>query len=150
MSSSLSLIGFSPAAHFLEATARQTRINSRRIFNLDSPLRDELGEISNLCRVANWDGHGALAVSQDTLMAVYCLLESFPIGYPPPSIGAEPDGQITLEWYKSPRKTLSVSVDSNGYLHYAALSGPNKLFGSMAFYNEMPQPLLRLISEVFR
>ena len=43
-------------------------------------------------------------------------LEVLPDGLPMPSPGAEPDGQLTLEWHKSAYQTLSVSVTADGDL----------------------------------
>ena len=64
---------------------------------------EELAGVWNECRNPDWDGFGALPVEQATLAAAYMLIESLPLGFPRPSIGAEPDGHITLEWRRSPR-----------------------------------------------
>jgi hypothetical protein len=71
------------------------------VFGLESVLREELATVWEECRNDNWDGHHAIAVSQDALRNAYTFLESLPIGHPAPSIGAEPDGHLTLEWYRS-------------------------------------------------
>lgn len=109
---------------------------------------EELWEVWNNCRRANWDGFKALPVEQDTYTAAYLLIESLPLGFPRPSIGAEPDGQLTLEWHKSQRRTLSVSVDPTGYLHYAGLYGPNRRFGTLTFYASAPDELIRLVQDL--
>jgi len=110
---------------------------------------DELGSVWNECSASDWDGYGAVAVTQDTLRNAYCVLESLPVGFPHPSIDAEPDGALTLEWYRSPRRTVSVSVDESSDLHYAALLGPNRQFGTEVFAGEMPDRIMALVDEVF-
>ena len=87
-------------------------------------------------------------MEQETYHAAYTLIESLPLGFPRPSIGAEPDGQLTLEWYKSPRRTLSVSVDPDGLLHYAGLYGANKRFGTLALFSTAPSELIQLVRDL--
>ena len=65
-----------------------------------------------------------------------------------PSIGAEPDGQITMDWGRSKRRRLSVSVSADGDLHYAALLGPGKTCGTEPFFGEIPGTILNLIRQV--
>ncbi|MFH0937823.1 MAG: hypothetical protein V1899_00835 [Planctomycetota bacterium] len=67
---------------------------------------------------------------------------------PMPSVGAEPDGHVTLEWHHSSRRTLSVSVSPDGELHYAALFGASKVYGTEPFFGNVPKSILDLISQV--
>lgn len=90
-----------------------------------------------------------MPVHQDTLRNTYSLIESLPWDAPRPSLGAEPDGSLTLEWRRSPQHTLSVSVTPDGELHYAALLGPSRAFGTEAFFDELPEPILGLIRRVY-
>ena len=95
---------------------------------------------------AGWDGSDASPVEQDTFRVAYQFLESLPIGTPAPTVGIEPDGHLTFEWYRAPRRTLSVSVSPEGDLHYSALLGPsNRAFGTEAFLGEVPKPIVDLI-----
>ncbi len=110
---------------------------------------DELYEVHESCRHANWDGYGAAPVANETYVDAYRLLESLPLGTLPPSIGAEPDGHLTLEWHRSPRRTLSVSVSPDGDLHYAALLGAGKAYGTEPFFGETPKAILDLIRRVY-
>lgn len=108
----------------------------------------ELDRVYDECRTSGWDGYGALPVSVDAFESAASLLRALPLGTSAPSIGAEPDGHITLEWYKSPRQTLSVSVSPDGLLHFAALMGPSKQYGTEPFYGNMPPVILDLIYRV--
>lgn len=74
---------------------------------------------------------------------------SLPIGFPAPSIGAEPDGHLTLEWHRSPRRTLSLSVSPDDELHYAGLFGPSRVYGTEAYFGEVPKSVLHLIRRVY-
>jgi hypothetical protein len=132
----------------LDSAARIPHVELRTSTLGHQEALEELWEVWDQCRDANWDGYDALPVDQETYRTAYALIESLPLGFPKPSIGAEPDGQLTLEWHKSPRRTLSVSVDPEGYLHYAGLYGPNKRYGTLAFFSTAPAELIQLVRDV--
>jgi hypothetical protein len=142
--------GFSDAAQFVDNESAEGRWRLRELnaFGLESSLRDELATVWEECREPNWDGYEALPVTQGTLRNVYQFLESMPADIPAPSIGAEPDGDLTLEWHRSPRRTLSVSVSPEGDLHYSALFGSNRVYGTEAFFGDIPKLILDLIRRV--
>lgn len=95
-----------------------------------------------------WDGYDALPVSQDSYSYAYRLIENLPLGAPTPSISADPDGHVSLEWYRSPRRLLSVSVSAEGELHFAALIGTSRIHGVEPFSTELPKTIADLISRV--
>lgn len=109
---------------------------------------DELFETFKECREPNWDGYGALPINAETYRLTYEFLEALPLGAPAPSIGAEPDGHLTVEWYQSPQRTLSVSVSPDGELHFAALIGASKTYGTEPFIGEVPKIVCDLIHRV--
>lgn len=108
----------------------------------------ELASVWDECQQPDWDGFGAMAVEPATFSAAYRLIDSLPLGFLRPSIGAEPDGHITLEWRRSPRRVLSVSVDPDGFLHYAGLFGSNRRYGRLAFFSTAPDELLQLVRDL--
>jgi hypothetical protein len=109
---------------------------------------DELSQVYEECLDPNWDGYNALPITEETFRLTRELLEALPLSTPPPSFGAEPDGHITLEWYSSPRRTLSVSVSPEGELHYAALLGESKAYGTEPFFGDAPKVIVDLIHRV--
>lgn len=109
---------------------------------------DELYMTAKQCSVANWDGYGAAPVTHETFLQAKDFLEALPLGTIAPTVGAEPDGHITLEWYKSPRRTLSVSISSKGELHYAALLGHEKEYGTKQFWGKVPDVIMDIIRQV--
>jgi hypothetical protein len=135
-------------ADVLTAVARRPQANLRNSTLGHQEALEELWDVWHECREGNWDGYTALAVDQETYRGAYTLIESLPLGFPRPSIGAEPDGQLTLEWYKSPRRCLSVSVDPYGLLHYAGLYGPNKRYGTLTFVSTAPSELIQLVRDI--
>lgn len=108
----------------------------------------ELIAVAEECSEPDWDGYGAEPVSDESYRTAYRLLEALPLGTSAPTVGADPDGQLTLEWHRSPRRTLSISSSSQNELHYAALIGPNRAFGMEAFFGEVPARVVELIRRV--
>ena len=108
----------------------------------------ELRQAYILSREPNWDGYGALPISETTYYLALQFLDSLPLGVPTPTFGAEPDGHLTFEWYHSSRRTLSVSVGPLGELHYAALIADNKAYGTEVFFGEAPKIIVDLIYRV--
>lgn len=109
---------------------------------------DELHKTAKQCSTANWDGYEAAPVAYETFLQAKNFLEALPLGTIAPTVGAEPDGHITMEWYKSPRRTLSVSISPDGELHYAALLGHKKRYGSEPFWGEVPDVIMDIIRQV--
>lgn len=150
MTAAIQIRGFSDAAQFVdrESDKERWRLRELHAFGIERSLRDELGTVWEECREPNWDGYQALPVTQDTLRSTYQFLESMPSGVPSPSIGAEADGDLTLEWHQSRRHTLSVSVSPEGDLHYSALFGSNRVYGTEAFFGDIPKIILDLIRRI--
>lgn len=111
-------------------------------------LFDELFETFEECREPNWDGYGAQPVSDETYRLAYEFLTALPLDTPAPSVGAEPDGHLTVEWYRSPERTLSVSISADGDLHFAALLGLTKAYGTEPFVGEVPKIISDLTHRV--
>ncbi len=151
MSSGLLASGFSDVARFVDEASQGSRraLHKSNVFGLESRVREELAAVGDECCHEGWDGYGALPIVQDTLRNAHTFLESLPYGFPAPSIGAEPDGQLTMEWHRATRRTLSVSVTPDGELHYAAILGPNRVYGTEAFFGNVPKSIQELIGRVY-
>jgi len=140
--------GVSDTARFVSERALWGRRHLQDSFSLGLRGKgafDDLSQVYEECLEPNWDGYDALPVTEEAYRLTYELLEALPLSTPLPSIGAEPDGQLTLEWYCSPRRTLSVSVSPEGELHYAALLGDSKVYGTEPFFGEAPKAIVDLI-----
>jgi hypothetical protein len=144
--------GASDAARFVACQAEGVRRrlqSSYALGRLNQGIFDELFTVAEAAGGAGWDGYGAEPVSPEAYAKAYRFLESLPLGTPRPAITAEPDGQIAFEWYVSSYRTLSVSVSADGDLHYSALLGPNKAYGTEAFFGETPRAILDLILRLY-
>lgn len=111
-------------------------------------LFDEMFETVEECRKTNWDGYGAQPIQDETYRFTYEFLTALPRDTPSPSMGAEPDGHLTVEWFRSPERTLSVSISADGDLHFSALLGFTKAYGTEPFEGEVPKIISDLIHRV--
>jgi hypothetical protein len=143
--------GNSATALFVDKEAHQGRrlLQESRVLGLRGKgAFDDLNQVYADCLEPNWDGYGATPVSEATYWLAYQFLEALPLGAPLPSFGAEPDGHLTMEWHRSPRWTLSISVSPEGELHYAALLGTRKTYGTEPFFGDAPRTIMDLIQQV--
>lgn len=108
----------------------------------------QVEEIFIECSFEGWDGENARPISEEVRQRAIEFLESLPLGIEAPEVGAEPDGDITLEWYRSPQWILSVSISAKRELHYAALFGASRHYGSIPFYGKAPNIILTLINQI--
>lgn len=141
--------GVSPTAAYIDQVSRdnQQYFAHTARFSKQSAI-DELVTTWAECKTPNWDGYDAFPVKEETLNYAYAVIQALPLGFPLPSVGAEPDGHLTFEWYRDPHWTISVSISPEGVLYYAALLGNSDPRGSEPFLGEIPKRLLNLIQEV--
>jgi hypothetical protein len=143
--------GASEEARFIAKESQEGRRRLREAHSIGlgaDRAFEELFVVARECRTPNWDGYGASSIASQTFTHACRFLSALPLGIPAPSVGAEPDGHVTFEWYRSPRWVLSVSVSPEGDLHYAALLGSSKVYGSEPFFGETPSRILELIRQV--
>lgn len=82
---------------------------------------DDLISQIESCTTPGWDGYDALPVDLGSVRFAIRVIFELEDWFPMPSIGIDPDGEITLEWTRNELNSVSVSVSSHGLLHYAAI-----------------------------
>lgn len=111
-------------------------------------LRYELARVAEECCLAGWDGYGAAPVTYPTFKRAFELSENFPDSLPIPTVGAEPDGSLTYDWYRNPSYVLSLSVAPDGRIYYAANVGARRRSGADVFTGKLPSEVVDLIPEI--
>ncbi|MFT4641269.1 MAG: hypothetical protein ACI8T1_004606 [Verrucomicrobiales bacterium] len=109
---------------------------------------EELADLYQQCHEPDWDGYQALPILPETYEAAQRCVRALPWGLPVPEVSAEPDGEVTLEWYRSPRRVVSISVSPNHQLSYAALFGASKVHGTETFHDTVPPLVIDVIRRV--
>ena len=139
----------SPIAAFVEEIQRDSReqLGNSHLLGMRGVL-DQLDAVYEDCYLSGWDGNGAKAISHDVLRNARFFLESLPFGMELPQISAEPDGAITFEWYRSPNRTLSLSINPDGYVYYASLFGTSRRHGVDPVQGGISKDLITFINQV--
>jgi len=163
MSSSLcrKYVGAGPDALRLESLAEQNQRRQRDTLTFArpsgpsrQPAVEVLFEAWADCSKENWDGESARAVPKDRLQSAIALVEDLPLAFPVPDSCGDRDGDFCLEWYRGPRRTLSVSIGAAGVLHWAALIGDDDPRGTCRFSPDagdgVPETLRTILGRVYR
>lgn len=108
----------------------------------------ELQKTFEECSLEGWDGERAKPITKQVLRHAKTFLRSFPLGFESPEVGAEPDGAISLEWYRSPARVISISINPGGRLYFAATIGGDRRHGDGFAIFEVSKDLVRLIEDV--
>ena len=139
------------AGDFIDQQMRELSIHLQRSKVLGFAARGvfwELEKTFSECGVDGWDGRKAKAITKEVLWNAKTFLESFPWGSESPEIGVEPDGAISLEWYRSPSRIVSISINPGGGVYYAAIIGAKRRHGIDPVSFSVSDDLLNLIGEV--
>jgi hypothetical protein len=111
-------------------------------------LQRQIQEIAGECAAPGWDGYGASPVTPEAVAQASLFAEAIPAKLPEPTIGVEPDGAVTFEWYRDRTQMLSVSVDASAALSYAAALGSEMISGTEKFHGQVPQKLVAVIRRI--
>jgi hypothetical protein len=83
-------------------------------------IRDE-------CETTDWDGHGAIAISDQVIdvarIVITVLFTLLPKGTPAPDIIPEADGEICISWSVETDRLLSLSIGAHGRINFAGQFG---------------------------
>jgi hypothetical protein len=96
-----------------------------------------------------WDGHGGQPVSRVTVSQALTFLDLLPSRLPGPDISAHPDGELAFEWFRGPRRLLTVSVNESGRLSYAALFGPARQHGTEFLVDTLPDSIAQAFRRLY-
>ncbi len=143
--------GASAVAQMIEEVLKDSRNHLQESAGLNPGLSEAyagLATIEEECEMSGWDGYDAVPVHPLSVALAQQFLEALPLGLEAPTVGSEPDGQVTLEWYRAPTRILSVSLSPEGELHYASLFGASKRYGSESFSGVVPESVLDMARKI--
>ncbi len=111
---------------------------------------DELYHLYQEYSVENWDGYGAVPISETAYREAETLVRLLPSFVPAPDILPEPDGGIGLDWDKGANFSFTISVTGNHVLAYAGLFGENnETYGTENFAGNLPKAILDNLKRLF-
>jgi hypothetical protein len=110
---------------------------------------NDLMDVRRQCQCHNWDGYGAMEVTNATIVIAETLLYQLPADIPYPAPGCEPSGAVSLEWYRmwsGGGDLCSVSVYPDGTAVYACTrDGDPICSGAFSCVDGWPADLLLAI-----
>ncbi len=79
-----------------------------------------------------WDGHGALSIAEPTYNNAVHFVKSLAANefIPMPDVTADPDGEVSFEWYRDKNWSFSVSLNYGCGISYAGIFGESKVSGT--------------------
>lgn len=98
--------------------------------------------------VDNWDGQGASHVNKGSLDYAGRIAQMLPVTVPAPEVSVDPDGEVSIDWQRDPRRSLSMSIDATGTLRYASIVGSSENFGLEPWRDEIPESVFHLLQKV--
>ena len=101
---------------------------------------NQLGSIYKECSIDDWDGCGALPVSEGAVSEATRSLELLSnSNLPMPQISPEVDGGIEFEWYMSSDHLFTVSFNGKKILGYSGMFGEgNTFYGTSKVDSQIP------------
>ena len=114
----------------------------------DKDVFRRLEETFRECSSDGWDGGKTKRISEEVLRNAAAFVESLPPGVEPTDTGAEADGAMSIEWYRSTGRVISVSVNPGGEIFYAAIVNGRRIHGRDSSSPGVSDDLLELIAEV--
>ena len=144
--------GTSETSNNLQKVIEDDIIRLRKAETWDHPGRvlSELKKIYQEYSEKDWDGYGALPISQQAYHEAVRFLEALPLSWlPTPEVGPEPEGDIGFEWNFGKNRTFVVSINGTNIITYAGLLGTgNKTHGTEVFDGSIPQTIVNNIARI--
>ncbi|HKZ03369.1 MAG TPA: hypothetical protein VJ180_14080 [Pyrinomonadaceae bacterium] len=111
--------------------------------------------IRSECQSTNWDGQGALAITDQVIVVaekvVGALFGLVPKGTPAPDLIPEADGEICVSWSVGADRLLSLSIGTHGKINFAGQFGKEGgIHGWLPMDATSPSALDRSLQDVAR
>jgi len=141
----------SDEANCVQNMFQQTRQHFRSSLSLGYSLeecRNQLLDAWQQATTENWDGYNADAAQREAVANAYVFIEAFPSNVPMPQVAIDPDGEVSFDWFHTPRRQFSISIGANNVLFYAGLFGSDKVSGRERFQGAVPRTFIDHIKRV--
>lgn len=112
-------------------------------------LSNELNNLYEECSMPNWDGYGAKPAYKSIRKTVEKFLDALPANIADPEIGADPDGEISLDWCHARNKMFAISIGRKNRIAYAILDGDKRSNGIEIFKGDLPSSIIYHLENFF-
>lgn len=144
-------LAISDASMRIKASIDEIRERFRSTFSIGWGQNDpfeKLHTIRSEAKFDDWDGYNSKPINEDAAETAWKFLDALPFTVDPPDVSPNPNGNITFEWYRSPRKLLSIDINSEGILYFAAVIGNDEIWGKTQFRVDFPAQIMDLIGRI--
>ena len=104
-------------------------------------LKERIRKLLRTAGLDNWDGEGALAVSEAAVNVALVLADKLPDDIDDPDVSATPHGEVDFDWMEGRCAMLTISIDSDGTLAWAALFDEYRSRGTARWTGELACPV---------
>jgi hypothetical protein len=143
--------GASESAEAIQRSVEQARLHLLDSISLRDAAQQALDELFGVAVESlehSWDGYGAEAIQHDAYAHAWMFIQSLPTTVPKPSIGADPDGEVSIDWLFSRDLMFSLSIGKRGRLTFASLIGDRSIQGTDWLHNGIPATILDELTAV--
>ena len=139
-------LGVSAEAVRIAALQQQPAGGPSRSVTLDrSALMDQLTDA--ICEYRGEIQHLPPAVL-DSYLKAQQVIAALPHDIPDPVIEIDPDGEVSLDWWRGSRQCLSLSISGEGRITIAGLLGHEQVRERAPFIDQMPTTIISQIRRV--
>jgi len=110
----------------------------------------ELEEVRLEANQVGWDGYGALPLNPQAYHFARVFINALPTTAPSPEVGADTDGEVSLDWIFGDRKALTVSIGPTGRCTYAWMLGRDTQRGTGWIEDEIPATIVFALGQLVR
>ncbi len=143
--------GLSEVAYFIEKRIEKCWEHFDKSIAIAGSQQDTLNEIDEVfreCKEPNWDGYHALPIAVETYEAACCFVRVLQSNLLPSDVSAEPDGEISLEWFRGPKRVFSLSVGPKHRVSFAGIDGSDEWYGASTFHDKIPNRVFESIQGI--
>jgi hypothetical protein len=140
-------------AKTLETLHGKIRCHLLESYALSNPVETALAELEEVRKAASytgWDGHGARPMEPLAYMYAKRFLSSMPTTSAFPEVGADADGDVSLDWFFGERRALSLSISSKGRCSFAWILGQSAARGTGWLEDEIPATIVFALGQLAR
>jgi hypothetical protein len=125
----------------LQEENREHLLASFSVRDARERLLDELDSLRIGASRQGWDGFGAEPITLDAYDFAKSFIKTLPTTAPLPELSADPDGEISLDWFFGERRALTVSVGPTGRCTFAWVLGQRSTRGTDWIEDEIPSTI---------
>jgi hypothetical protein len=125
-------------------------LTSYVISNATEQARKSLKAVRAEASFSGWNGYDALPLNPLAYYFAQVFLSALPTTAPSPEVSADPDGEVSFDWFFGERKALSISIGATGRCTFAWMLGQSTFRGTDWIEDEIPASIAFALGQLAR